>query len=104
MKRNLIIAALVVAVFLLAGGAHWIAEWRVRVGLHKAGVGEHTSACMARRMVKRLTYVQLWKLQSFEGEKHGLGDYIAAVKRVGDGKVVTVTASSAALCASGLAR
>lgn len=89
---------------LWGGGAQAIAEYRVRSGLQEAGIGEKTSNCMARRMVKRLTYVQLWKLQSFEGEKHSLGDYIEAVKRVGDGKVIAVTASSAALCASGLAR
>lgn len=89
---------------LWAGGAQAIAEYRVRSGLQEAGIGEKTSHCMARRMVKRLTYLQLYKLQSFEGEKRGPGDYIKAVRRVGDGEVIAVTASSAALCASGLAR
>jgi hypothetical protein len=104
LRRSVFVISLLAAAFLFLGGATWIAEYRVAAGLREAGVGDKTSGCMARRMVKRLTYVQLWKLQSFEGEKHGLGDYVAAVKRVGDGKVITVTASSAALCASGLAR
>lgn len=95
---------LAAALLLWAGGAQAIAEYRVRSGLREAGISERTSACMSRRMVKRLTILQLFKLQALEGEKRNLGDYIAAVRRVGDAKVIAVTASSAALCASGLAR
>lgn len=104
-KRALLIGAPIAAgLMLYGGGAQALAEYRVRSGLQEAGVGKKTSACMARRMVKRLSYVQLYKLQSFEGEKRNLGDYVKAARRVGDGEVITVTASSAALCASGLAR
>ena len=89
---------------LWAGGAQAIAEYRVRSGLQEAGIGAKTSRCMARRMVKRLSIPQLFKLQALEGDKRNLGDYIKAVRAVGDGEVIAVTASSAALCASGLAR
>lgn len=106
MKKRAIgaVTVLAAAAFLLGGGTQAVAEYRVRSGLQDSGMSEKTSACMARRMVKRLTIMQLFKLQAMEGEKRNLGDYIKSVRRVGDGEVIAVTASSAALCASGLAR
>ena len=38
-----------------------------------------------------------------KGEKRSLFDYVSAVRRVGDAQAIEVTASSAALCAVGLA-
>ncbi len=92
------------ALALWGGGAQAIAEYRVRSGLQEAGLSARTSDCMARRMVKRLSISQLFKLQALEGQKGSLGAYVKAVRAVGDGEVIAVTASSAALCASGLAR
>lgn len=98
---------------LVAGGAYFLTvgggfqryeTYRVRAALVDAGLSDKRADCMARRMVKRLSVFQLYKLQDFAGEKHSLGDYLAGVRRVGDSEAIAVTASSAALCASGLAR
>ena len=43
------------------------------------------------------------KLKALKGEKRSLWNYVGAVRRVGDAEAIEVTASSAALCASGLA-
>ena len=97
------IAALVAAA--LAGGCvETIAENRVRGALVDAGLSERDADCMAGRMVDRLTISQLRKLEALQGEKRSIGDYVRAVREIGDAEVIGVTASSAALCASGLAR
>lgn len=92
------------ALFAVTGCAEKIAESRVRSALVDAGLSEHNADCMAHRMVDRLTISQLRKLEALEGEKRSLADYVEAVERVGDAEVLSVTASSAALCATGLAR
>ena len=81
-----------------------IAESRVRSALIEAGLSERNAECMAGRMVDRLTIAQLRKLERLKGEKRSLDDYLDAVRRVGDTEALAVTASSAALCATGLAR
>ena len=58
---------------------------------------------MATRMTDRLSLVQLNKLKQLKGDKRSLSDYVGAVRRVGDAEALSVTASSAALCATGLA-
>jgi hypothetical protein len=68
-----------------------------------AGLSEANSACMAERMTDRLSLIQLQKLKQLKGEKKSLWDYVSAVRRVGDAEAVKVTASSAALCATGFA-
>ena len=98
------VLALVAGALALSGCVERIAESRVRSALVDAGLSQRNADCMAHRMVDRLTISQLRKLEALQGEKRGLFDYVAAVERVGDGKVISVTASSAALCASGLAR
>jgi hypothetical protein len=94
------------SVLALAGCVQTIAEDRVRSALVEAGVSESDSACMAQRMVDRLTIAQLRKLKARAGEPAQpatLGEYVERVRRVGDAEVVAVTASSAGLCAAGLA-
>lgn len=93
-----------IAVFSLAGCAGQIAESRVRSALIDAGLSERNADCMAGRMVDRLTISQLRKLEALRGEKRSIADYVIAVRQVGDAEVISVTASSAALCATGLAR
>ena len=101
------VAALLPAV-VLAGCAQQIAESRVRSALIEAGVSSDNSACMAARMVDRLSIGQLRELEALKarpGEPARpltLGEYIERVRRVGDAEVVSVTASSAGLCAIGL--
>lgn len=89
------------AALALSGCVERIAESRVRSALVESGLSEQTSACMARRMVDRLTISQLRKLQALRGPKRSLADYVIAVRKVGDRDVLEVTASSAALCATG---
>jgi hypothetical protein len=92
------------AVVVLGGCVEKVAEHRVRVALVHAGLSEGNAECMAQRMVDRLTISQLRKLEALQGEKRSIADYVVAVQRVNDAEVLAVTASSAALCATGLVR
>ena len=80
-----------------------LAYGQVKSAMIDAGLSERNSACMATRMTDRLSLIQLNKLRKLKGGKRTLFDYVAAVRRVGDAEAIEVTASSAALCASGLA-
>ena len=80
-----------------------LAYGSVKSAMVEAGLSEPNAACMAERMTDRLSLGQLNKLKKLKGEKRSLSDYVAAVRRVGDAEALSVTASSAALCASGLA-
>ena len=95
---------LAVTVVLAACSSYKLAYGQVKSAMTDAGLSERNSACMAERMTDRLTLSQLQKLKGLRGEKRSLGDYVAAVRRVGDAEALTVTASSAALCGTGLAR
>ena len=80
-----------------------LAYGSVKSAMIDAGLSEPNAACMATRMTDRLSLVQLNKLKQLKGEKRSLSDYVGAVRRVGDAEALSVTASSAALCATGLA-
>ncbi|MBB4613738.1 hypothetical protein [Novosphingobium taihuense] len=80
-----------------------LAYGKVRSALVDAGLSDSNAACMADRMTDRLSIGQLKRLQSLQGPKRGLADYVATVKRLGDAQLLGVTTSAAALCASGLA-
>ena len=81
-----------------------LAYGQVKSAMIDAGLSEPNAACMATRMTDRLSLGQLNKLKQLKGEKQSLSDYVAAVRRVGDAEALSVTTSSAALCASGLAK
>lgn len=103
--RKLVVLLLIAAAswyLTLGGGLRRFEEYRVRGALVESGLSEKRADCMARRMVKRLSLLQLWKLQSFAEDKRTLGATIRGVKRVGDAEAMAVTVSSAALCAAGL--
>lgn len=93
-----------VATALAACAPSKLAYGQVKSAMVDAGLSEPNSACMATRMTDRLTLGQLQKLRLLKGQKRSLFDYVDAVRRVGDAEAVQVTASSAALCATGLAR
>jgi hypothetical protein len=97
-------AVAVVLLLAAAGCVEKIAESRVRSALVEAGLSAGNADCMGERMVDRLTIGQLRKLEALQGDKRSVADYVAAVRKVGDAEVIAVTASSAAFCASGLAR
>ena len=69
----------------------------------EAGLSERTSSCMATRMTDKLSQFQLNKLRQLRGSNRSLGDFLSAVRRVGDPQAVQITVSSAALCSTGLA-
>lgn len=111
--KKLLIWILVLAV--LAGGALFsglanpLVEMQVKSALVQSGTGEGRAECMAERMVKRLTIIQLWKLrqgmaaQPGEPEEgYGLGELIKRLGRVDDGEAVAVLTTSAGLCAIGI--
>ncbi|MGB3737910.1 MAG: hypothetical protein WA948_01000 [Pontixanthobacter sp.] len=106
--RNRMVATLIMGTVLLSGCVQTIAESRVRSALVDAGLNDSTADCMAERMVDRLSIGQLKKLERVKarpGEKAkglSVSDYLDRVRRVGDAEVVTVTASSAGLCAIGI--
>jgi hypothetical protein len=111
--RKLLLWIVVLAV--LAGGALFsglanpLVEMQVKSALVESGIGETRAECMAERMVKRLTIVQLWKLRqgmaAQEGEPeggYGLGELVKRLDRVDDGEAVAVLTTSAGLCAIGI--
>ena len=100
-KRPIVVAF---ACVLAACAPSKLAYGQVKGAMIDAGLSEPNAACMATRMTDRLSLVQLNKLKQLRGEKQSLADYVAAVRRVGDAEALSVTASSAALCATGLAK
>lgn len=91
------------ALFLAACTPSKLAYGQVKSAMLDAGLSEANSACMASRMTDRLSLVQLNNLRKLKSPRQTLGEYVVAVRRYGDARTVEVTASSAALCASGFA-
>jgi len=111
--RKLLIAVVLVVLLgagaLFSGLANPLVEMQVKSALVESGIGDKRAACMAERMVDRLTIGQLWKLrqgmapQDGEPEEgYGLGELIKRLRRVDDGEAVAVLTTSAGLCAIGL--
>ncbi len=94
---------LVLGIILTACTPSRLAYGQVKSAMIEAGLSEANSSCMASRLTDRLSLLQLNKLRKLKGEKRTLFDYVSAVRKVGDAEAIEVTASSAALCASGLA-
>lgn len=96
--------ALLLAAALLSGCA--VPEARLRSGLVRAGVPKPLSACMAERMVDRLSLAQLMRIADLpEAEDaESLDQFLHKVRALGDPEILGVTTSSAALCATGLGR
>ena len=94
---------LIAAALLAACAPSKLAYGQVKSAMIEAGLSEANSACMASRLTDRLSLIQLNKLKRLKGDHRTLFDYVAAVRKVGDVEAIEVTASSAALCASGFA-
>lgn len=88
----------------LAGCA--VPEARLRAGLVRAGLPRPLSACMADRMVDRLSLKQLMRIADLPkaSKSESVEQFLHRVRALGDPEIVGVTTSSAALCATGLAR
>ena len=101
MKRVLL--PVLALALLLAGCA--TPETRLRTGLQNAGLSKAMSACMAERMVDRLSLLQLRRLASLGSlkDKHvadlTLDQFFRKVRALKDPEILAVSTSSAALCA-----
>lgn len=94
---------LLIAAMALAGCA--TPETRLRNGLHSAGLSQAMSACMADRMVDRLSLLQLRRLSALGSLKDRritdltLDQFLHKVRALKDPEILSVATSSAALCA-----
>ncbi|NIJ37964.1 hypothetical protein FHR22_002667 [Sphingopyxis panaciterrae] len=80
-------------------------ETRLRTGLQNAGLSKAMSACMAERMVDRLSLLQLRRLSALGSLKDKritdvtLDQFLRKVRALKDPEILTVSTSSAAICA-----
>jgi hypothetical protein len=80
-------------------------ETRLRTGLADAGLSPTMAACMADRMIDRLSLLQLRRLSSLGSLKGGrvadlsVGQFLHKVRALKDPEILSVTTSSAAVCA-----
>ncbi|MFN4357677.1 hypothetical protein [Sphingopyxis alaskensis] len=80
-------------------------EARLRTGLNNAGLSKAMSACMAERMVDRLSLLQLRRLAalgSLKGKRVAdlsLAQFLHKVRALKDPEILAVSTSSAAVCA-----
>lgn len=98
--RNRLALALLIAL-----AACGVPEARLRTGLVDAGLSEPLAACMAERMVDRLSLAQLRRLGDLPRarEASSVAQFLRRVRSLGDPEIWSVSSSSAALCATGLA-
>lgn len=91
---------------LLALSACAVPEDRLRTGLVNAGLPRPLAGCMAERMVDRLSLAQLLRLADLPKARHAesVERFLRRVRALGDPEILSVASSSAALCATGLAR
>jgi len=80
-------------------------EAQVRTGLMHAGLPRPLASCMARRMVDRLSLIQLRRLGDLPkaNSDEQLDRFLHHVRALGDPEILGVTTSSAALCVTGFA-
>lgn len=91
---------------LLALSACAVPEARLRAGLVNAGLSRPLAACMAERMVDRLSLAQLMRIADLPKarEAESLDRFLHRVRALGDPEILSVATSSGALCATGLGR
>ncbi len=83
-----------------------VPEARLRTGLTNAGLPKPLAACMAERMVDRLSLAQLMRIADLPkaGEAESLDRFLHRVRALGDPEILAVATSSGGLCATGLAK
>lgn len=81
-------------------------EARLRAGLVNAGLSRPVAACMAERMVDRLSLLQLRRSGDLPRtrEARSMQEFLRRVRSLRDPEIWSVSSSSAALCATGLVR
>jgi hypothetical protein len=93
---------ILLAPLLLAACA--IPEARLRTGLENAGLSRAMAACMAERMVDRLSLAQLSRIGDLPRASAALSvsEFLHRIRALGDAQILGVSSSSAALCAVGM--
>ena len=96
MRPKLILAASALAI------SCGIPETRVRAGLVNAGLSEPMAACMAERMVDRLSLTQLRRIGDLPHarEERTVAGFLHRVRALRDTEILAVSSSSAAVCAA----
>ena len=81
-----------------------IPEARLRTGLRNAGLSEAMAACMAERMVDRLSLAQLSRIGDLPRARAAVSvsEFLHRIRALGDPHILGVSSSSAALCAVGM--
>ena len=94
--------SLLIAPLLLTACA--IPEARLRTGLQNAGLSRAMAACMAERMVDRLSLAQLRRIGDlpYASSSLSVSEFLHRVRALGDAQILGVSSSSAALCAVGM--
>ena len=98
-------AAALPAALLLSSCVTVSPESRVRAGLVEAGISPRMAACMAERMVDRLSLVQLRQIQSLASlrkshmEDMTVDRFLYKLRALEDPEIFTVTSKAAILCA-----
>src|SRR3954466_12495583 len=89
---------------LLTLSACAIPEARLRHGLENAGLSHGMAACMAERMVDRLSLAQLSRIGDLPraSSSVSVGEFLHRIRALGDAQILGVSSSSAALCAVGM--
>ena len=92
-------AALFCATLALAACA--TPEARVRTGLTNAGLSEPMAACMAERMVDRLSLIQLRRLGDlpYARDERSVAGFLHRVRALRDAEIWGVSSTAAAVCA-----
>jgi hypothetical protein len=81
-----------------------IPEARLRAGLENAGLSHRMAACMAERMVDRLSLAQLSRIGDLPRARDSVSvsEFLHRIRALGDAQILGVSTSSAALCAVGM--
>jgi hypothetical protein len=89
--------ALVASAFLASCA---VPEARLRSGLVNAGLSRPLAACMAERMVDRLSLVRLRRIGDLPRarESVSVAEFLQRVRALRDPQVLSVSASAAAVC------
>jgi hypothetical protein len=103
--KTMKLAAIPLLLLPLALAACATPETKLRTGLNNAGLSKAMSACMAERMVDRLSLLQLRRLSALGSLKDKritdltLDQFLRKVRALKDPEILTVSTSSAAVCA-----
>ncbi|WP_379549516.1 hypothetical protein [Qipengyuania sp. DGS5-3] len=93
--------------FYFSGGLDRVTESRVEAALVDAGAPPELAACMAPKMVERLSLVQLKKLEGLRADDGETtvplspSELIGRIQRVDDREALQVTGMAATSCAIG---